>query len=170
MKTAKNNMKAMIMALASLAILLFMASCSSVTDLSQDTKHGGNKLPGSWQGKQTMTVRYSGGAGGYVFVKSSDSLPTQINIANDGSVIGKIGGASFANAHVEKNRGAFGRTFNLATDYVIKGNLEGFMFAGDSIAQKTISIPLWQENGYLCGDVFSNKGLGIYPMGSIKLR
>lgn len=169
MKTITHRFNLLLLAITGLLFVFIISSCGSNLNLVNDTSFGGYQLPGKWTGAQPITVRYSSGFMNYTFVRSEDSIQSQIQIDESGFVTGKIGNASFNEAKVKKNRGAIGRKLNLATDYVIKGKLIGFTFAGDSIPEKEISIPLILENGYLKGDVFMNRGLGIYPMGSLNL-
>lgn len=167
MKKLIHSLKALGLTLITAAVLV---ACSGLSELTQDTKHGGNLLPKTWSGKQVLRIRYKLEDGCYRFIKSSDSVQTEIEITADGKVIGKIGEAKLLDSKVIKNRNSVGRMFNLATDYAIKGKLSGFAFDGDTIPLKEITIPLWLENGYLHGDIFMNKGLAIYPIGSIKLH
>lgn len=169
MKTITHRFNLLLFALVGLLFLFIISSCGSNLSLTNDNTFGGNQLPGNWTGTQPISVRYTSGFMSYTFVRSVDSLASLIQIDEFGKVTGSIGNASFSEAKVQKNRGALGRKFNLATDYVIKGKLIGFTFSGDSIPEKEISIPLELENGYLKGDVFMNRGLGIYPMGSLNL-
>jgi hypothetical protein len=169
MKTITHRFNLLLFALTGLLFLFIISSCSSNVSLLNDTNFGGNQLPGNWKGAQPISVRYTSGFMSYTFIRSTDTLPSIIQIDEQGKVTGSIGNAAFSEAKVKKNRGALGRKFNLATDYVIKGKLIGFTFSGDSIPEKEISIPLELENGYLKGDIFMNRGLGIYPMGSLNL-
>jgi hypothetical protein len=148
---------------------LVLIACSQLSELHQDTKHGGNLLPKTWSGKQVLSVRYELKEGGYRFVKSGDSVRTEIEIKPDGRVVGTIGMATLIDSKVIKNRTSLGRMLNLATDYAIEGKLKGFTFEGDTIPVKEITIPLWLKDGYLYGDIFMNKGLSIYPMGGMVL-
>jgi hypothetical protein len=169
MKKLENRFKAYMAALIGGLLIFFLASCGTNAELSSDTEYGGNRLPGNWIGKQKISVRYTTGFMDYTFVKSQDSVLTELYIEENGKVTGKVGNAEFKEAKVKKNRGSLGRKLNLATDYVIRGQLNGSTFEGDSIREKEISIPLYFENGKLKGDLFMNKGLGLYPMGSLEL-
>ena len=150
--------------------LITLASCtgSKVVDLTRDTLHGGAQIPGQWEGKQVIKIRYKTGWFDYHFL-SSDSLNTEIAIGNNGEINGKIGNARFLNAKVLENRGVIGRALNLATDYCIEGELEGALFDGDSLGNKTIMIPLSTSKSKLVGDVFQKLGMDVYPMTTIEL-
>ncbi len=167
MKKVIHSIKAFGLTLMTAATIV---ACAQLSDLQQDTKHGGNTLPKTWTGKQILSVRYKLEDGNYQFVKSKDSVQTEIVIKTNGQVTGRIGNATLVEAKIVKNRNTIGRMLNLATDYALEGKLQGFTFENDTFYIKEITVPLWQENGYLYGDLFMNKGLRIYPMGSLKLH
>ena len=73
-------------------------------------------LVGTWEGETERFVQrwYTGG-----------TYPVTFHLREDGTVEGKVGNASFHNAHFKRNRGWIGRILNLASDYIVKGDLEG---------------------------------------------
>jgi len=125
-------------------------------------------LIGKWEGKDKVTVRTKVN-GEFVFIKAQDSIPFVINIQSDGTVKGNLGGAEFKNCKVSKNRGELGKKLNLATDFVIKGDLTGKIFENDPEVIKKISMPFDNKNGNLKGSLFQMFGLDLYPVADVNL-
>ncbi len=149
---------------------LVLSGCGQSHSIILDESNGGTALIGTWSGKQFVQVRYSTGFMKFRFVKSSDSLLTLILIDKEGKVSGSIGNAKLNDCRVVKNRGAVGRKLNLATDFSIRGKLEGFMFEGDTIASKDIAIPFEIKSGKLKGSVFHKIGVDVFPMLGLDLK
>lgn len=120
-------------------------------------------LVGNWQAKQKVTVRQKQN-GKFVFIAAPDSIPVKFSIDKDGKVSGQIGNATFENCKVVKNRGDLGRKLNLATDYVIKGELNGAIFEGDPNLKKEISAPFDVNENKMKGSLFQMFGIDLYPM------
>jgi hypothetical protein len=120
-------------------------------------------LIGKWESKQTVKVRTKEN-GKYVFISAPDSIVFQFEIDGNGNVSGHLGDAIFENCKVSKNRGNLGRTLNLATDYVIKGNLNGAIFSSDPHLTKEISAPFDIKNNKMEGSFFQMVGLDLYPV------
>ena len=125
-------------------------------------------LVGKWEGKDKVTVRIKVN-GEFVFIKAQDSIPFIINIQSDGTVQGSLGGAKFNNCKISKNRGELGKKLNLATDFVIKGDLSGKIFENDPEVIKKISMPFDNKNGNLKGSLFQMFGLDLYPVADVNL-
>ncbi len=122
-------------------------------------------LLGNWQSKQAFTVRTKTD-GNFVFVQAPDSVLLSFTIDNTGKLTGKIGNADLVNCKVEKNRGELGRKLNLATDYVVKGELNGSIFQNDPNPNKKISAPFNVINNKMEGSLFQLFGMDLYPMSS----
>jgi hypothetical protein len=75
-------------------------------------------LVGTWEGEAERFVQrwYTGG-----------TYPVSFYLREDGTVDGTVGDASFHNAQFRRNRGWIGRILNLASDYIVKGDLEGLL-------------------------------------------
>ncbi|MBK7667526.1 MAG: hypothetical protein IPJ32_09430 [Sphingobacteriaceae bacterium] len=110
-------------------------------------------LIGKWESKQKVTVRTKE-KGKYVFINAPDSILLQFSIDENGNVSGHLGDATLENCTVQKNRGEFGKALNLATDYVIKGNLKGAIFSADPYLTKEISAPFDVKNNKMEGSFF----------------
>lgn len=158
-----------------IGLLLFFCTCFVFSGCGQshslilDENNGGTALIGTWSGKKFVTVRYSTGFMKFRFVKSKDSIPVEIRIDRDAGVSGSIGNAKLTDCSVIKNRGSVGRKLNLASDFAIRGKLEGFIFDGDTIANKEIAIPFELSAGKLSGSVFHKIGLDVFPMTGLNL-
>jgi hypothetical protein len=151
-------------------LVLSIQSCSSEKSLNlTDTNHG-NYLLGNWEGNQQIKIRYQEGFGQYTFIHSKESLPTHLSINNKGEVKGKIGEANIQNARVISNRGALLRTLGWASDFAIKGELQGSIFSQDTLSFRTFSIPLKCDSLTLSGDLFQTEGLDMFPMGTLNLK
>lgn len=145
-------------------IKLFLASCLAyVLFISCKQWEVPSHLIGNWQAKQKVTVRYKPD-GKFVFVNAPDSILIQFSIDKEGYVSGQLGNATFTNCKVLKNRGDLGRKLNLATDYVIKGELNGAIFEGDPHLKKEISAPFDVKENKMSGSLFQLFGMDLYPM------
>lgn len=120
-------------------------------------------LVGKWESKQKVTVRTKE-KGKYVFINAPDSILLQFSIDENGNVSGHLGDATLENCKVQKNRGEFGKALNLATDYVIKGNLKGAIFSADPHLTKEISAPFDVKNNKMEGSFFQMFGLDLFPV------
>lgn len=83
-------------------------------------------------------------------------LAVAIDIHSDGSVTGKIGDATLANARFGRNRGWFGRVLNLFSDYIVRGDLNGPLVAADRITRASATIPLDVDGDHFVGAVHSS--------------
>ena len=103
----------------------------------------------------------------YTFV--SDTAEISLIINDQGKVSGTLGGASFQECSVSKNRNELEKKLNMATDLVIKGKLIGYIFSKDTISEKKISIPFNSENNSATGTIFQKEGLDLFPMADFNL-
>ena len=90
------------------------------------------EMSGHWEGKAQIIVSWT----------VQRTLPVSIDIKSDGTVTGKVGDASLANARFKRNRGWLGRKLNLKTDYIITGDLKGAVIAAEGINRKGVMMPL----------------------------
>lgn len=127
------------------------------------------ELAGRWTGNEIITLRFDAKGKPYAFVKSKDSLPVIFIINNDGTVEGTFGNAKLTGCRVNKNRNAIGRALNLATDFVITGNLTGPVFQEDTIVFRNISAPFDMKNNTISGSIFQRDGLDLFPMAGLNL-
>ncbi|MBP7810106.1 MAG: hypothetical protein KA163_12490 [Bacteroidia bacterium] len=125
-------------------------------------------LIGKWESKQTVKVRTKEN-GKYIFINAPDSILFQFSIDENGNVNGHLGDAVFENCKVFKNRGDLGKTLNLATDYLIKGNLKGTIFPSDPHINKKISAPFDVKNNKMEGSFFQMVGMDLYPVTGMEL-
>jgi hypothetical protein len=107
-------------------------------------------LVGTWVGKDHIHAPPENGSPSQIY---KEQVAIRIQIASDGSVDGQVGTAHFVGCKIKSNRGWFGKTFNLWSDYLIcDGRLEGPLFSKDpSDAKGSFAIPLGLEGGTLKG-------------------
>jgi hypothetical protein len=101
---------------------------------------------GQWMGKARIVV---------VWTKQRDLCVT-LNIEADGAVTGNVGDALITNARLKKNRGSLGQKFNVKTDYIIVGDLQGAIIAAEGITRSHVKIPLNLSNGSLTGGIHTS--------------
>ena len=89
-------------------------------------------MVGHWEGNARIIVTWC----------HQTSLPVKLDIRADGSVTGTVGDAKLTEGFFERNRGWLGRTLNLATDYIVRGNLDGAIVATEGITRSEVMIPL----------------------------
>lgn len=125
-----------------------------------------NAVVGHWQGSARIVVDWC----------RQQHLPVAIDVHSDGSVTGKIGDATLKNGRFSHNRGWIGRKLNLATDYIIKGDLTGPIVATESITRSSVSVPFDVTSNTLVGGVhtsgtqFGGKKDGVLSAASLKLH
>ncbi len=98
---------------------------------------------GHWEGNARIIVTWC----------HQTNLPVQLDIGADGSVVGTVGDARLEAGRFQQNRGWVGRKLNLATDYIITGNLSGAIVAAEGIDRSGVMIPLNLSGGNLKGGV-----------------
>jgi hypothetical protein len=126
------------------------------------------ELQGTWSSRTYLKVRYDDENGKYKFV--GDTINISITIDQDGFVSGSVGNAELKNCRIEQNRGWFGKTFNLATDYRFIGSLPGKIFSADLSGDKEISAPFNINSETTTGTIFMGSGFAIFPMADLKLQ
>ena len=147
-----------------LATLSLMLATSTTLQAADDTVT--NALVGHWQGSARIVVDWC----------KQQRLPVAIDIKSDGSVSGQIGDATLKNGRLSRNRGSIGRKLNLATDYIIKGDLTGPIVSTEGISRSSVSIPFDLTNKTLVGGVhtsgtkFGGKKGGILSAASLNLN
>jgi hypothetical protein len=90
------------------------------------------------------------------------NLAVALDIHADGSVTGKIGDATLIEGHFAANRGWLGRELNLATDYIITGNLDGAIIAAEGIKRDKIYIPLNFKDNVFVGGINTSGALCLF--------
>ena len=88
-------------------------------------------LTGNWTGDARIIV---------VWAKQKH-LPVALEIHPDATVTGTVGDATLVDASVRKNRTDLGRQLNLATDYIITGDLTSPLIAAEHITRDSLNIP-----------------------------
>jgi hypothetical protein len=146
--------------------LLFLFTCT-VQFISCSEWVMPKSLVGTWSATQDVTVRFQSGIASFRFAKASVQIA--MNIQDDGTVKGSIGGANLEGCSVSQNRGWFGRTFNLNTDYIIAGRLTGSIFEQDTLTEKEFSLPFDMKADTVAGTIFQKQGTGVFPMVNIHL-
>ena len=69
-------------------------------------------------------------------------LPLSLNIADDGTVTGKIGDAELVEGKLKRNRGSIGKRLKIKTDFIITGKLKGDIVKSEGIGRTGVDIPL----------------------------
>jgi len=113
---------------AALALLALGAACAGSERL--DPTPAG--IQGAWRG-EALVSRIGG--------KTNQALPVEFVIAADGRVSGTVGGAVLANGLVAANRGELGRTLDLATDFIVRGELQGVVIEGERAPSLYVMAP-----------------------------
>ena len=123
-------------------------------------------LVGTWEGKAKFWVPlFEEGAS--QSQHSDKPVAIRIRIAADGSVEGQVGTAHLVGCKLKRNRGWWGKTLHLATDYIIcDGRLEGPVLSTDrKAAKRSFTIPFNEDGGTLKGGfMVLQKGSYPFPM------
>ena len=127
-----------------------------------------NDLVGIWKSTQEVTVRYKEKGKPFQFI--SQSVEINIRIKADGTMEGAVGGANLAGYKIIKNRSWFGKLFNIATDYHIKGKIIGRVFETDPVLEKEFQFPFNMDDDILTGTIYQKQGIGISPMVDVRLK
>ena len=101
---------------------------------------------GHWEGNAQIAANWC----------KQRQLAVAIDVHPDGSVTGKVGDATLANARFSSNRRWLGRALHLFSDYIVRGDLNGPIVAADKITRADVSIPLDVDGNSLVGAVHSS--------------
>ena len=110
------------------ASLVFCTACAGSDRLYMTP----SSLAGVWSGQALLGMKWA---------PRDQPLPLEIEIFDDGRVEGTVGGATLRNACIASNRGVVGRTLDLATEYILRGELEGEVAAGEPKRSKFVLAP-----------------------------
>jgi hypothetical protein len=149
----------------SVAVMLYLPSCTGER-MQQIPEY----LPGKYEGHLSVTVRSKIGFAKYVFRKSPAPVKCAVEVSNDGMINGKLGNALFKDASIRPNRNAFERWLNMGTDYKITGKLISPVFDGDTVRERSVSIPFVNHGDSLSGSIFEGSGFEIYPLTGFELK
>ena len=100
-------------------------------------------MAGSWSGEARIVVNWT----------TEKTLRVTLNVAPDGRVTGTIGDAVLRDGSLESNRTAIGRALHLATDWIVRGTLDGDVIKAEGIRRATVKIPLDWVDGHFEGGV-----------------
>jgi hypothetical protein len=100
-------------------------------------------MVGCWQGNARIIVSWC----------RQTNLPVKVEIHADGSVTGTVGDAKLTGGRFQQNRGWLGRKLNLATDFIIRGRLDGAIVATEGITRSSVMIPLNLSGGNFAGGI-----------------
>lgn len=122
-------------------IVMLLGACypKNAIDVTPD-------MQGKWQGEAKIIVSWC----------QQDSLKLDINILPSGTVTGTVGDASLQNAYIGLNRGPIGALLNLASDYIIVGDLDGAIVAAEAIERSSVKIPLDFIGGRFVGGLHTS--------------
>jgi hypothetical protein len=114
-------------------------------------------IAGSREGESIVTPAMTGHWEGTAYIVAvwvhHTNLLVKLDIHADGSVTGTVGDAKLMDGLFQRNRGWLGRHLNLATDYVIRGGLDGPIVAAEGITRSGVAIPLNFTDGIFAGGV-----------------
>ena len=139
---------------------LLAAPIQAATDATADS------LTGKWTGSGRIVVDWC----------KQSQLPVVITIQRDGTVTGKVGDATLQHGRLMPNRGWIGRKLNLATDYIVRGDLTGPIVAAEGVTRSSVSMPVNHVGGSLVGGVhtsgskFGGKANGMLSSGLKLIR
>jgi hypothetical protein len=96
-------------------------------------------MAGAWSGEARIVVNWT----------TEKTLRVTLNIAPDGRVTGTIGDAVLRNGSFERNRTAIGRALHFATDWIVRGDLDGDVIKAEGIRREGVMIPLnWIDDHF----------------------
>lgn len=145
--------------MVTLAILLTVASAQANGSVVTPA------MAGDWEGNTRIIVSWC----------QQKNLALKLDIHADGSVSGSVGDAKLTGGCFEQNHGWLGRKLNLATDYIIRGKLDGAIVAAEGIALERVMIPLNFGSGVFkgglntSGRMFGGKRSMPFSAGSLAL-
>ena len=113
---------------AALSLLALCAACAG----SERLDPAPARIQGVWHGEALVSR---------IGAKTNQALPVEFVIAADGRVSGTVGAAQLTNGIVAANRGELGRTLDLATDYIVRGELQGLVIEGESAPSLDVIAP-----------------------------
>jgi hypothetical protein len=125
--------------------------------------------------KTSMVGHWDGSARIIVSWCTQQMLPVALDLHADGTVTGKVGDADLTNGRFSRNRGWLGRKLNFATDYIVRGDLNGAVVAAEGISRAGVSIPLNFRDGrftgglHTTGSKFGGKETMILSASALKL-
>ena len=129
-----------------LKLLVVLLAALPISTLQAAENHVAERLAGHWEASARIIVDWC----------KQPTLPVTIDIHPDGRVTGRIGDATLTKAQLTRNRGWVGRKLNLATDYIIRGDLTGPIVAAESITRTSVSLPLNLAASNLVGGVHTS--------------
>jgi hypothetical protein len=100
-------------------------------------------MVGHWEGNARIIMTWC----------RQTNLSVNLDIHADGTVSGTVGDAKLNKGRFQRNRSSLGRKLNLATDYIITGDLSGAIVAPEGITRSGVKIPLNFSGGTFTGGV-----------------
>ena len=146
--------------------LLFILGFCAPMSRADDHFTPAPTMVGHWTGTADIVVNWT----------RQRMLNFDFVIARDGAVTGRIGEATLVNGRLATNRGWFGRSFHLATDYIIVGDLAGEILAAEHIHREPVKVPLnWSEDHFhgglhTSGSTFGGRDKMILSAARLHLR
>ena len=105
------------------------------------------EMRGTWCGEGRIVVNWT----------HQTNLTVILTISSNATVTGKVGDAALVNGRFKRNRTAIGRKLNLATDYIVTGDLSGPVIAGEGVNRSSVNIPLnFQTNNCFTGGLHTS--------------
>ncbi len=110
-----------------------------------------HELVGTWQGTTEIFGPFK--VGTYPSPVPEDHQNVIVEITATGVVTGRIGNAVFLQCSVKPNRGSIGRRLQIATDYIVRGVMEGKVTPKDAGGRREFTIPFNLIEGKLAGSI-----------------
>lgn len=123
-------------------------------------------MVGHWKGEASIFVNWT----------KTKTLVVDLRIGADDRVTGTIGDAQLIDGQLFSNRGWFGRSLHVKTDYRVLGKLDGSIIAAENITRESVSLPLnWKDGVFEGGLATSGSQFGgaqsmIFTAGKLVLR
>ncbi len=120
-------------------VAMLLASLFAATRAMGAAASSPAELVGHWQG--ITEILGSLKVGTYPSTVPADHQSVVLEIAASGVVTGRIGQAVFVQCAVQRNRGWLGRTLHVATDYIVRGVIEGKVTPNDPGGRREFTLP-----------------------------
>ena len=118
------------------------------------TTHVPAMMIGDWAGVAHVFVDWT----------EQQTIDVTLFISPDGRVDGSIGDALLRNARFE--RSMFGRFFNVRTDWVVFGELDGYLIRPEGVRRERLTMPLNWVHDHFEGR-FTTSGLQVGGRGNL---
>jgi hypothetical protein len=113
---------------AAAGALLLLAGCAGSERIAEVPE----ALRGEWTGEAHSVMAWS----------REPRVPVTIEVAGDGSVEGRLGGATLRHGYLARNRGELGRWLEIKSDYIVRGEVEGVVVPEEPHPSRVAFLPV----------------------------